>query len=101
MNVQLREAETARHYTQTERNKLARSWYTKTRYDFQTFRYIMRPKMLRAWWQEDVAYHLMQVLPRLRCRQASQAHYLRSISARQSAGIGYSNPNTQWLDDYG
>ena len=49
MNLQLREADTARRYTQIERNKLARSWYTKARYDFQTFRYIMRPKMLRAW----------------------------------------------------
>jgi hypothetical protein len=39
---------------------VADSWYAAAPEDFFIFRYLMRPSLLQALWQQDGAKHLMQ-----------------------------------------
>jgi hypothetical protein len=61
MNLQLSTADAVdRVYTEEDIRAVADSWYAAAPEDFLIFRYLMRPSLLQAWWQQDVPKRLMQ-----------------------------------------
>jgi hypothetical protein len=47
-----------RPFTKEDARDYEESWYAKARLDFWTFRRMVRPSLIDAWWQEDVANEL-------------------------------------------
>jgi predicted phage terminase large subunit-like protein len=47
-----------RPFTREEAQLWEEGWYARARADFWTFRRMVRPSLIKAWWQEDVANEL-------------------------------------------